>query len=81
MYIADDGIVMMNSSEMLAAFEYVFISYYVDNWVTSWYDMVNDKTMNSYTASKYYFTLNNETNMNIKMVSYNRRMYSLGCLS
>ncbi|CDW73660.1 calpain family cysteine protease containing protein [Stylonychia lemnae] len=77
--IAEDGIVMMTSEEMISAFSSITISYVNDTWMTSWYDKVKDQVMSNTVSSKYYFSLNQTTYMYIRLVPYNSRMYSLNC--
>ncbi|CDW73607.1 calpain family cysteine protease containing protein [Stylonychia lemnae] len=77
--IAEDGVIMMTSDEMIQAFSSITISYVNDTWITSWYDKLNDRVMSNVVPSNYYFSINQTTNMYIRLVPYNSRMYSLDC--
>ncbi|CDW73209.1 UNKNOWN [Stylonychia lemnae] len=77
--IADDGIFWTTPEEFVQSFINVFTGEYRDEFVTSWYDKVDDQVANSTNPSKYAFTITESTPMTIRVVTYPVRMYPVSC--
>jgi hypothetical protein len=54
--VANDGIVLLEDSEYLRAYDDFFIAYSRDNWISNFYDQINDTTPDM-TFAIYRFTL------------------------
>ncbi|CDW73061.1 calpain family cysteine protease containing protein [Stylonychia lemnae] len=73
--IADDGIMWVEESEFVKAFNQLEVSHYQKNWEFSWYNKEDDNGQ----KALYYFKLDKTTQLIIKLDIYSSRMYAFNC--
>ena len=73
---ADDGLFFMDIDSFKQGFLYFLISYYRDDWISSYYDRTNDDG----SLARYTFTTTLPIqDLHVAADTYNPRMYPNGC--